>query len=433
MVCLLCASAFAAKKDDLYKQAMAASGAGRVAEAAGLFCQVAKEDSSYKDAQQMCAVMTQEAEKELKRYEDRYQEGVKAFESGNFDDAEQKLKNVRGGPRLDAARQLLGRIPAARAARAGEETENAMNARHDQAVQAYQRNDFAGARNLFNQISGRREGDAKNYLNRILKYEQAMSEGDNLAGSKNFKGALSAYNDAATIKSDGPGDPRGKAQRMETSLAAASQPVPAPTTTSGPPPSTTAAAPPSRPPVTTTTTPAAPLRVVTEAVKAPAQPAVDVARLKREAEAAKVHGDIATAKGKYIAILTAEPNNREVRLALETLPQESGPQQQQASSEADVMLAKAIREFYQGSYQDAEVHIRDYLAFNGGKVGLSHFFLGATKLTRFYLNGERADERKLLAEAQASFRLAKQASGFKPPDETYISPKILKTYEDVTP
>jgi len=438
VVCLLSAPAFADKKDDLYKQAMTASQAGRVGEAASLFCQIAKMDSKYKDAQQMCTVMTQEAEKELKRYEDRYQEGLKAFNAGQYDDAEQKLKNVRGGPRMEEARQLLGRIPAARAAAKSaaetEQNEAASKARFDQGIQAFNRNDFGGARNLFNQVSGSREGEAKNYLNRILKYEQAMNEGDRLSAAKNFNGAVQAYEDAARLKSDGPGDPQAKVQGARTALAAASAPAP---TTTAPAPSTTAAttpaATPSRPVDTGPPVVKPPERKVEEAVKAPSLPAVDVARLQREAEAAKGRGDIATAKGKYLAILSVEPNNRTVRLALETLPKESTAEKQQASSEADVLLAKAITEFYQGLYTDAEVHIRDYLNFNGGKVGLSNFFLGASRLTRFYLNGARADDRRLYTDAQAAFRLAKQTGGFKAPDEKYLSPKILEAFAEVTP
>ncbi|HXE90109.1 MAG TPA: hypothetical protein VNK82_04005 [Terriglobales bacterium] len=422
-------SAFADKKDDLYKQAQAAASAGKVEDAARLYCQLAGMDAKYKDAQMNCNVMKQEAERERKRNEDRFQEGVAAFNAGRWDDAEQKFRNIRGGPRLEEARQYLSsRIPAAKAAKAAEANESAMSARFDDAVGAYTRNDFNSARSLFGQISGRRESEARNYLNKIREYEQAMGEGDRLASASNFRGALQSYNDAATIKPDGPGDPRAKASRMQAELARASAPTP---TTTAPPVATTATA--TRPPVTSAPPGPTPSRVVEAAVKEPARPTIDTAKLMREAEAAKAAGNIAAARGKYLAILGTDPSNRQARLALETLPKEEGQQAPKATSEADVMLARAIGEFYQGKYDQAEVHIRDYLEFNGSKTALSQFYLGVTKLTRYYLNGERSDERRLINEANDHFKVAKKTAGFKAPDNRLVSPKILKVYESVTP
>jgi hypothetical protein len=126
----------------------------------------------------------------------------------------------------------------------------------------------------------------------------------------------------------------------------------------------------------------------------------------------------------------ADDRNAQARIGLETLPKETGPTQKRASSEADVMLAKGIREFYQGLFEKAETHISDYLDVNGSKTGLSHFYMGASKLTRFYLSGER--DAGLKRDAEAAFRLAKNTSGFRPPGESYLSPKILKAYQDVS-
>ena len=164
-------SAFAAKKDDLYKQAQAAVSAGKVEDAARLFCEVAKEDAAYKDAKQNCTIYTQEAERERKRNDDRFQEGVRLFNEGKFDDAEQKFKNVRTGPRVDEARQYISsRIPAAKEKikTAGQEEEWA--ARFQQGVQAYQRNDFGGAKSALGGVNGSKEGEARNYLNKIREY-----------------------------------------------------------------------------------------------------------------------------------------------------------------------------------------------------------------------------------------------------------------------
>ncbi|MGH9669553.1 MAG: hypothetical protein ACRD3A_05505, partial [Terriglobales bacterium] len=419
---LLPLSAFAARKDDLYKQAQAAIASGKVDDAARLFCEVAKEDAAYKDAKQNCTIYTQEAERERKRNEDRFQEGLRAFQDKRWDDAEQKFKNVRSGPRVEEARQYINsRIPAAKAAATGEENEKVMAQRFDTGVQAYQRNDFSAAKSALSGVSGSREGEARNYLNKIREYEQAMSEGDRLASAQNHRGALGSYNEAATIKGDGPGDPRGKAAQMERAMAAAATTTTVPTTTtttSIPPPSTTTT---SKPP---TITPSTTARPVEAAIKEPSRPQVDVAKLLRDAQAAKDKGDIASARGKYLAILSAEPNNRQVQAALASLPKETGTAAPKATSEADVLLASAIGEFYKGSYEDAEFHIRLYLENNGGKTGLGQFYLGVSRLTRYFLRGAKPDDRRLMDDGLSALKLAKKTSGFKAPGEQYLSPKI---------
>ncbi|MGH9670730.1 MAG: hypothetical protein ACRD3A_11550, partial [Terriglobales bacterium] len=291
-------------------------------------------------------------------------------------------------------------------------------------VQAYNRNDFNSSRGLFQGVSGSKKGEADSYLNKMKQYDAAMAEGDRLAAAKNYKAAQGSYNEAATLKGDGPGDPRGKASQM-ASLGSA------PTTTT--PPVTTATTTTAPPPVTTTTTTTAPPIIrapVVAAVKEPSRPKVDVAKLLGEAEAAKTRGDIASAKSKYIAVLAADERNVQAKVGLETLPKETGRTQTKASSEADVMLAKGIREYYQGLFEKAEVHITDYLDVNGSKTGLSHFYLGASKLTRYYLQGEK--DSGLKRDAEAAFRLARNTSGFKPPGESYLSPKILKAYSDIS-
>lgn len=397
--------AWADRRDDLYNQAIKAGSAGQVEEAARLFCEVAKLDATYKDAKQMCTLMTQEAERERKRNDDRFNEGVTAFQDGRFDDAEQKFRNVRAGSHVDEARQYLARIPAARAEKSSTDAESA---RFEQGSQAYQRNDFAAAKTALGQITGKRAREAQALLANINRYEQAMSAGDNAAAA-NPRQASASYSEAADIKPDGPGDPRGKIARLQAQLAAAAAPTPA--ATSAAPPAAAA----SKMPTAVT------------AVKE-SRPVADVAKLMREAQVAQGKGQSGLASGKYLAILAADPGNAAARAALNTLSSKSSTRQA-AGSEADVMLAKAIREFYIGSYEEAEVHIKDYLAANGSKVGLSNFYLAAIRLTRYYLAGESGDKR-LLADAREAFLTAKITPGFRPPDDKVISPKILKAYNE---
>ena len=187
---LIAPTAFADKKDDLYKKAVSLGSAGQLEDAARTFCEVAKQDSTYKDATQMCSLMTQEAERERKKNDERFDDGVRAFQDGHYDDAERKFKNVRSGSHLEEARQYLAsKIPAARAEQTGSETENA---KFDQGLQAYQRNDFPAARTLLSQVTGKKSQEAQTYLTRIKNFERAIAAGDDASNQKDFRKAIDA-------------------------------------------------------------------------------------------------------------------------------------------------------------------------------------------------------------------------------------------------
>ena len=102
-------------KEDLYNLATAAALAGRVEESVKFYCQVAHIDPSYKDSKLLCTVMTLEQQKEEKKNEERFTLGVQDFDMGNYDEAEQKFKNIHFGPRLGEAQQYLKvKIPEAK-------------------------------------------------------------------------------------------------------------------------------------------------------------------------------------------------------------------------------------------------------------------------------------------------------------------------------
>lgn len=411
---VLAAPAFAAKKDDLYKQAQTAAAAGRVEEAARLYCDTAAEDPAYRDAKQLCTIFTQEAAREARRNAERFNDGVALFNSGDYDGAEQKFRNVKAGTHVAEAQAYVStRIPAARASAKAAGEEAAANKKFDEAIQAYNSNNFSSARTLFQQVAGKRQGEAQSYVQKMQQYEQAMNEGDRLAAANDARKAIISYTDAANLKGDGPGDPRGRISRMQQILASQSQPAPqqAP------------------PPVQAKPVPVAP---VTAAIKDTGKK-IDVAKLLREAEAAKDRGEIVAARGKYLAILAQDAGNAQARIALESLKSVNtgASSGQKAGSEADVMLAKGIGEFYQRLYERSEVHISDYLDINGSKTALALFYRGASKLTRYYLAGEGEGQKNLLAAAKKDLSAAKKTAGFKAPGEQYVSPKILKVYNDL--
>ena len=105
----------AQKKDDLYKAADAAAAAGRIEESQKAYCQVAKMDGRYKDAKMLCAVMTEELERENKKNEERYIQGIKQFKEGKYDGAQHEFANIRWGTHVEEAQLYLKvKIPQAR-------------------------------------------------------------------------------------------------------------------------------------------------------------------------------------------------------------------------------------------------------------------------------------------------------------------------------
>jgi hypothetical protein len=424
---LACLPALANKKDDKFSAAQAAANAGRVDEATRLFCEVAQEDPAYRngEAKQNCNIMTQEAAKEAGRNDERFADGVRLFNSGDYDGAEQKFKNVKNGVHLaEATSYLTAKIPAARQAAKAAGDEAAMSAKFDQGVQAYQANNFTAARALLGQVAGKHQADAQSYLKKIQQFEQAKQQGDNLANSKNYRAAIESYNDAAAIKGDGPGDPRGKVTLMQALIASASGNGERNSGGNGEGNGSGG----QRPAANNVP----PTRQVVAAVMQPTHPRIDVEKLLRDAQSETKRGNTGAARGKYLAVLAEDPKNGRARVGLEALPKETGPSQQKAGEEADIMLAKGISEFYTGQYEDAEVHIKDYIEVNGGKSALGYFYRGASRLTRYYLGGDLNSSwaKRLLSEAQGDFRMAKKTPGFKPPDKI-VSPKIVRIYQEV--
>ena len=107
----------AQNKQDLYNLAMAAAAAGRIDESVKFYCEVARKDPKYKDAKLMCRIMDQERQSEDKKNEERFVAGVQNFDAGKYDEAEQKFRNIRFGPRHEEAQQYLKvKIPLARQA-----------------------------------------------------------------------------------------------------------------------------------------------------------------------------------------------------------------------------------------------------------------------------------------------------------------------------
>lgn len=386
LVALAAPAARADQKDDLFNQAQQLA-ASNPFESARLYCQVADMDPTYKNAKMMCGVMSGEAKKVGQRNEDNYKACVDATAKGDFEEAKQKCRNVKqGGPKYPEAQQYLTqRIPQAeKELKSKADIEQAAAQKLQEGKQAYARNDFPGAKAALGQVnpSSAKAGEAQDLQNKISQYEGAMRQGDQLLNAKNYKAAHDAYIEAASIKGDGPGDPRGKAQRAVDSqssadAAAAAAAAEAQRRTRKPSlalrvtPNSGQAA------LTVNATASATaqdggtrvvgtqiqwgdgsetngasgshvyknagtydvvawvtddagakisqtqtVRVIEAAVKQVA-PEVDVAKTLAEARAAKQKGNVALAKGKYMKVLAADKTNKEALDALDELSKQA--------------------------------------------------------------------------------------------------------------
>ncbi len=98
-------------------------------------------------------------------------------------------------------------------------------------------------------------------------------------------------------------------------------------------------------------------------------------------------------------------------------------------TDADAALREGLRAFYAASYAEAEGRLQQYLASGGARQGLADFYLGASKLSRFYLAGARNEDTPLFVEARTAFKQASKVEGFVLPEQQ-VSPKIIEVYRN---
>ena len=485
-------SARADKKDDLSNQAKTAAAAGKVFEARDAYCQLAELDANYPQAKMMCSVMGKEADREQARCEDRWDKAQQDISASRFDDAEQKLKNVKQGCKRfpEAQAWLNGKLQQAKKDADSKAGEAVMAQKYDQGAQAYEKNDFAGAKSTLGQVTGPKANDAQALLNKIKQYEQNMAEADRLAGS-NPKRAHDLYVEAAKLKGNGPGDPNGKAQKALEAQSAADQ--------AAAKAADEAARRAKKPAVALQVSPTSgqasltvnakangteggtkivatqiqwgdgsessggtgshvyknagtydvvawvtdeagnkvsqvqTVRVIEAAVKQVA-PEVDVAKTLAEARAAQKKGDVAVARGKFMKVLSADKTNKEALDALDALSKQAAATPVQATPEPQTpgVISESDTLLAKGIQEF-------YLGqFDDSYSDLRDYlkFKGEkVGLANFYLGALKATQyhlgggtdTKLADAATNAFKAAKKAAKFKVP-EKYISPKIVAMY-----
>jgi len=88
----------------------------------------------------------------------------------------------------------------------------------DKAQAAYDSNDFQRARNLLQHVEPEFKPAAVEFLDKISRYSDAMADGEKLSRASQYSAARTAFLSAASIKVNGPGDPRGRAAMMQLFL-----------------------------------------------------------------------------------------------------------------------------------------------------------------------------------------------------------------------
>src|SRR5207237_799202 len=83
------------------------------------------------------------------------------------------------------------------------------------AVAAFEQNDFEGARKLLQRVSGSDKTNAADYLDKIERYTRLMKEAARAASASKLDDARSSYQQAAQIKSDGPGNPQEQSALLD--------------------------------------------------------------------------------------------------------------------------------------------------------------------------------------------------------------------------
>ncbi|MBV8051158.1 MAG: hypothetical protein JOZ80_08215 [Acidobacteriaceae bacterium] len=87
--------------------------------------------------------------------------------------------------------------------------------RRDDAIAAYENNDFDRAIQLFRNLNGAGDSEADQYIEKIEKYTSLMRQARQSAKASKYDAARTAYLDAALLKANGPGEPKQQAMLMD--------------------------------------------------------------------------------------------------------------------------------------------------------------------------------------------------------------------------
>ena len=184
---LLAVAAPSFAQEDKYQAGTAAVNKGDAVAARDAFCSI---DKSYKDAAAQCTTYTEEAKRQIARWNQNFIDGGNLLQQNKFDEAAFKFQNVKGGQYQALAAQQLAQIPklkadfAAKAQAAQQSQQQQATAAADTEAQnkinnanaAFVNGDYATAKNLAGQLAGTKfAGQAQELLTRISQAESAKS------------------------------------------------------------------------------------------------------------------------------------------------------------------------------------------------------------------------------------------------------------------
>ena len=228
------------KKKELAKQAAAAEQNGDLDQAGALYCELLQVDKKNKTAKAKCDEYTQRNQALDAKDTQAMAAGKSALAEHRFQDAIAAFKSVTSKRYKDeASRYLSKEIPEAQKAFAAEQAqrqqrqqreEEAHNAdRLKQGTEAYQQNDFDGAKALLLRVTGPNAAEAKRLLQNIDQYTAGFNEGFKLEKAGKTKQAAERYRQILKIKADGPWEVGKKLahlqQEAKAAAAAAAQPA----------------------------------------------------------------------------------------------------------------------------------------------------------------------------------------------------------------
>ncbi len=415
---------FGQNKDQLLQQAKAAEGAGNIEAAAGAYCDLAKiETATYGPK---CQAYSNLVNKEIENDGKRMRTGKEALTNKDFDAARQQFRAVKtSGFKKEAEDYLNNKIPQAEAAAKSEQQQQQAAAAASKNAETIQRardamknGDYATARSLAQSATG---ADAQALLTQIAQaekgaqsqaaYDNAVRNADSLAAQGKYADAVNAYRQAAALKGSTPDDLRRKIDDAENRSKAAQA-----GSVSGQ--------------LTDQSRQAVPgARVVLQSSSGFKQSATsDGAGSFQFPSVPPGSYMVAAVKdGRTVAntrVTVGPGQNASAPLVAAAAPAGG------AGEGSD--LERAIGLYYKGSPDDL-LQVELLLENSGGKgkkKALSDFYLGASKLSRFYLAGgnkEDQEQKVLYSEAVKSLAQARKVAGFKPPLE--ISPKVLRAYQ----
>ena len=407
------------QKTKLLEQAAIAEHSGKLESAEAAYCALAKLDKEYAA---QCKLYSDAAEKERQRDLERLDAGKAAILDHNFDRARQEFQSVKTErAQVEAQDWLDNKLPAAQ--RDWQQAQQQLRQKQliaskiDQAKLALKNHDFLTAKDLLNTIDTPESralltqiSDEEEKMRTQQQYDQLVQSGDDSLSRGRLAEALASYRKAAAMGQPSD-DLRKKIDDAQAKLSAASNGTISGEVIDG-----------NHHPI-----PGA------SVVVGGGSSGVGQSAYSGADGTFRITG---IAPGSYL--VTASKNGRELettRIAVAAAEEVNivlvGGEGTATASSSDVaMLVRAISTYYRDSPDDlrhAEWMLENYVAV-GKKMALSQFYLGAARLSRYYLAGGKADNRELLRQAQDAFRRAKAVSGFRPPAD--ISPRILRVYEE---